>query len=218
MEKREVYYHIYQITNNVNGKIYIGKHKTKNLNDNYFGSGKLLKRAIEKHGKENFTKEILFTFDSEEELNTKEKELVTEEFCLREDTYNLCVGGQGGFSYVNREGLNQWPNKRGNATAILNGFKSKWDSDESFRSLIRRNALKNLEQNRKNGLNGFRGKKHTEETKQRMSQTKSNQNTGPNNSQYGTCWITNGLVNRKISKCDPIPEGFIRGRTMTFRA
>ncbi len=98
-------YYIYQITNNVNGKIYIGKHKTKDLNDGYFGSGKLLKRAIEKYGKENFTKEILFTFDSEEELNAKEGELVTEDFCLLDSNYNLCVGGQGGFSYINRESL-----------------------------------------------------------------------------------------------------------------
>lgn len=205
-------YYIYQITNNVNGKIYVGKHKTKDLNDNYFGSGKLLKRAIKKHGLENFTKEILFTFDSEEELNDKEKELVTEEFCLRDDTYNLCVGGQGGFSYINREGRNQWPTKRGSGKVILDGFKNKWDSDEEFRSLIRRNALKNLERNRKNGLNGFRGKTHSDETKQKMSQIKSKQGIGANNSQFGTCWITNGTINRKIPKHDPLPDGFTRGR------
>lgn len=45
-------------------------------------------------------------FDTEEEMNTKEAELVTEEFCLREDTYNICVGGKGGFSHINKNGLN----------------------------------------------------------------------------------------------------------------
>lgn len=98
---------IYKITNKINGKIYIGKHITKNIDDGYMGSGKHLKRAINKYGIENFEREILFCFDNELEMNSKEAELVTEEFCLREDTYNLCVGGQGGFSYINREILDK---------------------------------------------------------------------------------------------------------------
>jgi hypothetical protein len=65
------------------------------------GSGKQLKREQLKHGIENFEKEILFQFDNETEMNTKEAELVTDEFCLREDTYNLCPGGKGGWGYVN---------------------------------------------------------------------------------------------------------------------
>jgi len=31
---------IYQITNKVNNKIYIGLHSTKDINDGYMGSGK----------------------------------------------------------------------------------------------------------------------------------------------------------------------------------
>jgi len=101
-----LFYTIYKITNILDNKIYIGKHQTKNINDNYMGSGKHLKRAIKKYGIENFVKEFLFIFDNEEEMNIKEKELVSEEFCLREDTYNMCVGGQGGFGYINQHGLN----------------------------------------------------------------------------------------------------------------
>ena len=43
-------------------------------NISYFGSGIALLKAIAKHGKENFVKEILFVFDTEEEMNNKEKE------------------------------------------------------------------------------------------------------------------------------------------------
>jgi hypothetical protein len=72
-------------------------HKTTNLDDDYMGSGKLIRAAINKHGIENFTKEILHIFDNEEDMKNKEKELVI----LNEMSYNLCEGGKGGFSYIN---------------------------------------------------------------------------------------------------------------------
>lgn len=89
-------YTIYQITNIINHKIYIGKHQTIKPNDGYYGSGKAIKEAIRKYGKENFIKEILFIFDTEEEMNAKERELINEEFVRRKDTYNLGIGGEGG--------------------------------------------------------------------------------------------------------------------------
>lgn len=95
-----MYYTIYKTTNKINGKIYVGKHQTKKLDDDYIGSGKQLRYAISKYGVENFEKEILFCFENENDMNAKEAELVTEEFCLREDTYNICPGGNGGWSYV----------------------------------------------------------------------------------------------------------------------
>jgi len=99
-------YLVYKITNKIDGKIYIGQHQTTNIHDDYMGSGKLLRRAQKKHGIENFVKEILHVFNIKEEMNAKEAELVTEEFCLREDTYNICPGGYGGFGYINQNGLN----------------------------------------------------------------------------------------------------------------
>jgi hypothetical protein len=96
-----VFYTIYKTTNKINGKIYIGKHQTKDPNDSYLGSGKLLNCAIEKYGVENFEKEILFAFDNEDEMNAKEAELITEDFIKEDTNYNLCPGGQGGFGYIN---------------------------------------------------------------------------------------------------------------------
>ena len=97
------YYTIYKVTNKINGKFYIGKHQTKKLNDHYYGSGKKLLAAIKKYGKENFSKEILFVFETEQEMNDKEKELITEEFVKRPDTYNVGVGGEGGPHFKGRK-------------------------------------------------------------------------------------------------------------------
>ena len=95
-----MYYLIYTITNNVNNEIYIGKHQTENKDDDYMGSGKIIKRAIEKYGIDKFTKEILYECNSLEEMNEKEAEIVDEEFVVRLDTYNIKLGGQGGWDYV----------------------------------------------------------------------------------------------------------------------
>ncbi len=89
-------YTIYKITNIINGMFYIGKHQTLNINDNYFGSGFYLRRAIKKYGKENFKKEILFIFDNEDQMNKKERELVNEKLINDPLCYNMMLGGEGG--------------------------------------------------------------------------------------------------------------------------
>ena len=101
-----MHYIIYKTTNKINSKIYIGKHQTKDLDDGYMGSGKMLTLAIQKYGVENFDKEILFIFDNEHDMNIKESELVTEDFVKEDTNYNLCPGGNGGFGYINSTGLN----------------------------------------------------------------------------------------------------------------
>lgn len=91
-------YVIYKTTNLINGKIYIGKHQTKNLNDGYIGSGKLLKRAIKKYGLDQFKTEIVEICPTEAHMNLAEKIYVVID---HEISYNLCPGGRGGFGYIN---------------------------------------------------------------------------------------------------------------------
>jgi hypothetical protein len=93
-------YIIYCITNKINDKFYIGVHMTKDVNDNYMGSGKLIKRAIEKYGVDNFEKKILHIFTNKRDAYKKEKELVTESLVNNKACYNIKEGGAGGFDHV----------------------------------------------------------------------------------------------------------------------
>lgn len=87
--------YIYLTTNLINGKKYIGQH-TGQINDSYLGSGVVLVKAIEKYGKENFTKEILEICEKEE-LDEKEKYWIAYYNALEDDNYyNQTEGGQKG--------------------------------------------------------------------------------------------------------------------------
>ena len=106
-----MFYYLYEIRNKINGMIYVGVHKTKDLNDGYMGSGKILRHAIKKNGIENFDKTILEIFETSEAMFCREKEIVNDEFLLREDTYNLRRGGTGGFDYINSSGISKFAGK-----------------------------------------------------------------------------------------------------------
>jgi group I intron endonuclease len=105
-------YTIYKVTNIVNGKYYIGKHQTQNPLDGYCGSGKALVAAIKLHGKDKFRKEILHVFDNEEEMNAKERELITEEVVNDPMSYNLGVGGEGGAHFKGKKHTPETKNKQ----------------------------------------------------------------------------------------------------------
>ena len=95
--KDKVHY-IYCITNNINGKMYIGKRSISGTIENdskYFGSGKMISYAIKKHGIENFTKDILGVVDSDEEAYAVEAILVNHDIVDDPNFYNISLGGCG---------------------------------------------------------------------------------------------------------------------------
>ncbi len=84
----KTYHYVYQTTNLMNQKIYIGKHSTNELDDGYLGSGSILIKAVKKYGRSNFKKEVLKFFTEEEKAYQYEADLVTKEFVLEETNYN----------------------------------------------------------------------------------------------------------------------------------
>jgi len=146
------YYGIYKITNLLNGKMYIGKHITSDIDDGYMGSGLLIHRAIEKYGIENFRKEWITFCEDEEEMNYVERMLVDETWLDRSDTYNLALGGDGGWTYINKHDL-----------CPHSGMKNMKHTEEAKRK------ISETHRGEKNGMFGvpspFKGRKHSEKTK-----------------------------------------------------
>lgn len=87
-----MFHFVYKITNTIDGKFYIGKHSTNNLNDGYMGSGVLIRNAIKKHGISNFRREIIFEALTSEEAFNKETELLTVDLVTDPLCYNLMIG------------------------------------------------------------------------------------------------------------------------------
>lgn len=204
-----MYYTIYKITNKLNGNFYIGKHKTKNLDDGYMGSGKLIKMAIKKYGIENFSKEILEIFDTEEEMNAAEVRLVV----LGEGSYNLCPGGQGGWGYIKEQGIKGFLGKKHTVE-----FRSKKSQLAKLQPVTEKKRLQaknlNSEYFKKHNKYVFSGKRHSEQTLELMRLKKVNHGIWNTNSQFGTQWITNGIINKKIKQNSFIPEGWYKGRVI----
>lgn len=99
--EEKINYIVYKITNINNGKSYIGKHTTVDINDKYFGSGIALKDAIKKYGKDNFNKEILEFCNNSEHLDDREKYWIAFENSIIPNGYNIGSGGNGGDNFTN---------------------------------------------------------------------------------------------------------------------
>jgi len=103
---------IYKTINKINGKIYIGQHKTNNLNDGYIGNGiynqndarinAYFHSAVNKYGYENFSREILeFCLPCKHYINEAEKFYIKKYNSTNKNIgYNISHGGGGCFGVI----------------------------------------------------------------------------------------------------------------------
>lgn len=178
-----MHHFIYKTTNLLNGKYYIGVHSTDELNDGYLGSGIALKAAIEKYGRENFERVIVEYFDSAEAAYSREREIVNEAFVNLEETYNLKIGGHGG--YIGKDFYEQYSISR-------TGYKH---SDE---------VIEKIRQGKLGEKNPFYGKQHTGD-KTRFAHKKNERQVIIDGVTYQSCThaanelnVSNSLITRWI--------------------
>lgn len=187
-----VYGYIYMTTCLINNKKYIGQHYFPHLHiDNqYFGSGKMLKRALKKWGKENFAVIILEWCVSAEELNQKELYyLELFHAVTSKDFYNMwydCCGFLSGekHPFFGRTGKD----------AIAYGneyFKGKHHTEHAKQ--LQRNAARTPERmkqnlsNIKKAIEANTGRPLSEEHKKHISETHKSRgvNKGEDNPMFG---------------------------------
>lgn len=206
-----MFYTVYKTTNLINGKIYVGIHATKKLDDDYLGSGSLIKAAVNKYGSENFIREYIRICETPEEMFNLEAEIVNEDFVKRSDTYNMKTGGTGSWFHINsnpekyREAKSKAMKER-NANWKENPFLDpEWQ--KNFNSMTNPEIVKDLCQ-RANTPEAIAKKKATW---QRTGRGKAEKN-----SQYGTCWVTHSELGNKKIKKEQLEEyitlGYTKGR------
>lgn len=210
---RRKYHYIYKTTCLITNKYYIGMHSTDNLDDGYKGSGKRLWHSINKHGLENHQTEILEFLPSREELKAREIKLVNQELLEDKMCMNLALGGEGGARVMTKEQLSK---------GAINANKVKWSNPEFKSKMSNMTSERNKELHARGILKSpdWTGKKHSEESKRKMSE-KAKLRTGENHPQYGMLWIYNTELKKsiKIKKSEIesyVANGWIKGRKMKF--
>jgi len=193
-------YTVYQMTNTINNKIYIGVHKTTNPNDSYLGSGNAIKSSIKKYGKEHFIKSILFEYDNSKDAYLKESQIVNLKFINQLNTYNMCVGGKGSQSGENHPMFGKYQNNNPN-------YGSKRTKKQKNNMRGNNNPMfgkiHSNETKQKISINSLR-LKHSNETKQKISQCQKGKHNNLFKGYYVTPWgilestydINNDMINR----------------------
>lgn len=187
--KKYEHYIVYCTTCQVTKKWYIGVHSTNNLDDGYLGSGKLLKYSIDKYGKENHTRKILFHCDTEEQAYEIESSMVNHHTIKLELCMNLVEGGVGGNKIDYSDPENNWiREKSSKRRSILNRTDENLKSSNSKRMKInnpmqkaqsRKKATDALDKYRNENDHPRLGTSHSEITKQKIRQTRKKRNIQP---------------------------------------
>ena len=200
-------YYTYKVLYN-NDDYYLGQHKTSNLDDGYTGSGKKLKER-----NDPFVLTILEYYNSQDELNVAERDLIGDLWWTDEKCLNMKEGGNGGWDAVNKtlDRSYMYTEEYKHKMSVMMQERHAKGEANVFRKEDGIKGRARVQELYPQGT--FLGKTHTEESKKLIGLKNAKHQKGKGNSQYGKRWITDNIQSKKIDKTDAIPEGFRRGRT-----
>ena len=211
---RRKHHVIYKTTCLVTGRYYIGMHSTDDLADGYIGSGKRLWQSIKKHGADQHRCEVLEHLPSREALKLREAELVNEELLEDKQCMNLTLGGGGGWSSAQCYAMWERPEHR---KAHSEAIQKLWQDPEYSKKIAAHSStrMKLTHAEGKLRYDGFAGREHTLETRQRTSASMKGKQTGEKNSSFGTKWMHNDEQTIKVPLADVqahLELGYVLGR------
>lgn len=171
-----VKWYIYQITNNIDGKTYIGQHLDRG--DDYWGSGTNIQRAINKYGKDNFAKTILAdNISTQKEADELEIKFIKEAKNIGKAEYNIANGGHHPHILVNHH-IKPHPWTEHQRELMSEHMKLRWTSDEWRNKMLEINSVPCSEETKRKISESNKGKTYTEESKKKMSESHKGQTSG----------------------------------------
>lgn len=239
------YGYVYRVTNLLNNKVYIGQKKGK-FKRNYFGSGKHIKRSLNKYGRDNFRLGVIEYADCSDRLNELEKGYILKykNDVGTDNVYNITDGGCGtcGSKWIYNDlsgekklikveedvpvGWNLGCNRKGKNNPMFGkGYLVRGKNNSMF--------------GRRGSDSPFFGKKASLEAKRKMSILATGKYSGANSHFWGRKlsdeeklfignigrelrWVYNKELNKciRIKKCELsnyLDSGWINGRGIEFR-
>lgn len=193
---------VYKITNSITNKSYIGKTTIgylKRFNKHKVNAQKGINRrlydSMRFHGVDKFTVTLEFTATSIEELNLKEIELISKFNTIMPSGYNMTLGGDGGYTLAKwtvedkkelfkKQALKRAGFKHSESTKELISVTQKGkvipkevrekisEALNSYFEKLSTEARKSKASHLREYDGDRKGSKHTEETKQLMSESK----------------------------------------------
>ena len=95
--------YIYLITDTLHNKQYVGQRRGYKLDENYYGSGRIIQDLMKKYGTAIFEREIVDYASSQEELSQKEIEYIEKYNTLYPNGYNLTLRLQAIDPYIEKK-------------------------------------------------------------------------------------------------------------------
>lgn len=94
---------VYLTTNKVNGKMYIGQARHP-VSETYVGSGKAIKQALAKHGREAFDRKVLLEAFTKDGLDWAERQIIADLDAVKSrEFYNIAPGGRSSLGFTGKK-------------------------------------------------------------------------------------------------------------------